>query len=112
MVATRFKGGLSAASLLSSGSYSLSFTAPSAGVLSIHWTTSGAQASRRTKPVVVASGSRRFSASGRGLVRIRLTTTGRKLLKKHRNLRIVDTATFQPSGGAIQKAQTTLVVRR
>lgn len=112
VVATRFKGGLSAASLLSSGSYSLSFTAPSAGVLSIHWTTSGAQASRRTKPVVVASGSRRFSASGRGLVRIRLTTTGRKLLKKHRNLRIVDTATFQPSGGAIQKAQTTLVVRR
>ncbi|MHB8242718.1 MAG: hypothetical protein ACYDHN_12105, partial [Solirubrobacteraceae bacterium] len=31
--ATRFKGGLSAASLLSSGAYSLSFTAPSAGTL-------------------------------------------------------------------------------
>ncbi|MHB8243568.1 MAG: hypothetical protein ACYDHN_16470, partial [Solirubrobacteraceae bacterium] len=69
------------------------------------------QTRRHAKPVVVASGSRTFSASGRGVVKIPLTAAGRKLLKRHLNLRIVDTATFQPSGGSAQKAQATLVVR-
>jgi hypothetical protein len=97
--------------LLSSGVYSLAFNAPSAGVLSIHWTASGAQASRNLKPVVVARGSRTFGASGRGIVKIRLTAAGRKLLKKRRIVRVIDTATFRPAGGSTQTKQATLVIR-
>jgi trimeric autotransporter adhesin len=101
--------------LLKTGSYSLSFTAPGAGILTIQWTSTNAQASkhtkRRAKPVVVASGSGTFSSSERGTVKLHLTAVGRKLLKKSKVLSVVEVATFKPSRGSAQTKRVTLTIR-
>ena len=96
--------------MLKAGGYSLSFNAPGAGVLKVQWTTR-AHGGHQAKPVVIASGSQTFGAAGRGTVKLRLTTTGRELLKKNQALRVTDQATFTPSSGAAQTKQTTLRIR-
>lgn len=103
------------AGLLKTGSYSLSFAAPRPGVLTIRWTVANAQASRharhKAKPVVIATGSETFTAIGPGIVKVRLTPAGRKLLSKSRTLQVVDQATFTLSGGAAQTKQAALTIR-
>jgi hypothetical protein len=87
------------AELLRAGGENLSFTAPSAGLLSIEWTTSGAHtASHQTKPVLIAAATKSFATAGQSTIRVRLTAAGRKLLEHSRSLRLVGTATFRPVG--------------
>jgi hypothetical protein len=97
------------ASLLGSGGYTPSFSAPGAGLLTARWTTARAQASQ-ARSVLVASGSHRFGAAGRTSVKLRLSAAGRKLLKRHRTLRVAEIASFTPSCGSAQSKQTTLTI--
>ena len=100
------------AALLKAGGENLSFTAPSAGLLSVEWTTSGAHtASHQTKPVLIASASKSVAATGRSTIRLRLTAAGRKLLEHSRSLRLVETATFRPVGELTAKQTATINLR-
>jgi trimeric autotransporter adhesin len=102
-------------SLLKTGRYSLSFTAPGPGVLAIQWTSTTAQASKhashKAKPVVVASGSKTFGTAGISTVMIRVTAAGRKLLKKSKTLKVIEMVTFTPSSGSAQTKQASLTIR-
>jgi hypothetical protein len=101
------------AALLKAGGENLSFTAPSAGLLSVEWTTSGAHtASHQTKPVLIASASKSVAATGRSTIRLRLTAAGRKLLEHSRSLRLVETATFQPVGEPATRQASGIRLRR
>ncbi|MGA2454225.1 MAG: hypothetical protein ABSG93_11955 [Solirubrobacteraceae bacterium] len=100
--------------LLKTGSYNIGFTAPGPGQLSIQWSSPSAQASKHTshaKPIIIATGSCGFSADGRGVVKLRLTAAGRKLLKKAKSLRVIEVATFKPNVGGTQTKQVTLTIR-
>jgi uncharacterized delta-60 repeat protein len=102
-------------SLLKRGACSLSFNAPMPGVLTVECTAAITQASRRsdykTKPVVIVIGSKTFGAAGSGVVTLHLTTTGRKLLRKSRRLRVLATARFRPTDGSALIKQVMLTIR-
>jgi len=100
--------------LLKSGVYNLNFNAPSAGFLTVQWTTVSAQASQHrhtTRPIIVANGAKTFSVAGRGMVTLHLTAAGRKLLKKTPPIRVMAQVGFKPSGGSIQTRQSILTLR-
>lgn len=84
-------------------SFRARFTAPSAGSLSVTWTTSvttGRGKHRKYRPVTVASGHRHAGGAGRLAFRLHLTAAGRVLLRqKPHSLQITATAKFEPSGG-------------
>jgi hypothetical protein len=50
------------------------------------------------KPVVVADGTARISKAGKLTVKIKLTTTGKKLLNKSRELKLTAEASFLSTG--------------
>jgi hypothetical protein len=79
--------------------YSFSFTAPSAGRLVVGWyqVPKGAHLTA-AKPVVVASAKTSFSSAIKKKVTVKLTTYGRKLLRRSRSIKLTDVATFTPSG--------------
>ena len=81
--------------------YSFSFTAPAAGRLVMNWfqLPKGAHLTA-AKPVVVASAKSSFSGAVTKRVSMRLTTKGKKLLRRARKIRLTDVATFTPSGKA------------
>lgn len=107
------------ASLLKGGSYRLSFIAPEAGTLTVEWVINNAMASsrrrsrrhHRSKPVVIATGSQRFSSAGSGRVRLRLTAAGRKLLKGRKTILVTETLTFTPATGSPQTGQRAIRLR-
>jgi hypothetical protein len=101
------------AALLKHGGLSLSFTAPEAGSLSVQWYTlsSGAQAARKAKPVLVASGRVTFSVPGRGKIKLTLTAAGKRLLKRAGRLRLTAKETFTPLGGVVTSASVSFLVR-
>jgi hypothetical protein len=98
-------------SLLHHGGYSLAFSAPGAGTLSLRWTVAKAHGAGLARTVVVASGTRSFAAAERGSIKLRLSAAGRKLLRRQRSLRVREEATFTPSGGATQTKHATLTIR-
>lgn len=101
--------------LLKGSGFRFSFDAPEPGLLTIRWTTAGAQVSghvgHKARAVVVASASKTFTAAGRGTVTMRLTTAGRKLLKTHTVLRVAEVAIFKPRGGTVQMKRGTITIR-
>lgn len=106
------------ASLLGGGHYSLSFTAPQAGTLTVEWVINKAMASsrggsrhHRSRRVVIATGSQHFSSLGSGTVRLRLTVAGRKLLKNRKTLLVTETLTFTPTTGSPQTARCVIRLR-
>jgi len=97
------------AAILRTGGYSLSFEALTAGVARVEWDIVPpgglAHAAARTRTVVVARGSLAFPAAGTGHIAMRLTVTGRRLLRSEMashvgNLSVRAKATFTPTGGA------------
>jgi hypothetical protein len=101
------------AGLLKAGGYSLAFIAPGSGVLSIQWDSAATEArGRRVKPVILATGSESFSAAGSAMIRLRLTSAGRRLLRKGGTLRLTETATFTPTSGTSQTTRTSFSLRR
>ena len=93
--------------ILKAGGYSFSFTAPSAGKLVIDW-----YATQRGKHVLVASGSEVFYAARSGMVKLRLTAKGRKLLNGSKSKRLTTKASFTTSGGTMTTRTETFTVKR
>jgi hypothetical protein len=97
------------AALLKTGAYKERFKAPAAGTASIKWyylppgTKLGGKG--RHAPVLVASGSARFSAAGVvATIKVRLTAVGRRLLSHAMQMRLTATCVFTSTG----KAATTV----
>jgi hypothetical protein len=89
--------------LIKAGAYAFNFTAPSPGVATIDWyeVPAGAHVTadkRRHKPVLIASGHATFAAAGAGKVTVKLTTAGRKLLKRSRSVSLTAVDSFAPKG--------------
>jgi hypothetical protein len=93
-VITALKGldSKSALTLSKSSTYALTFNAPFAGVLTVHW---------GSKKTTVANGSIAFGKAGTKKLTLKLTKAGKKLLKasKTHKLSISSKATFVPDSG-------------
>ena len=106
------------AALLKAGGYTLTFSAPEAGTVQVNWyyLPPGAHVARahakRAKPVLVASGRISFSGSGSGKLKIRLTKSGKRLLKHARRLKLTGRGSFTPSGASAVVAKKTFSVKR
>jgi hypothetical protein len=89
-------------SLLKHGGVSLSVNALDAGSLSVQWyyLPKGAKLARKAKPVLVASGSITFATAGTKALSLRLTTTGRKLLKHAKRLPLTVRGRFAATDGS------------
>ena len=61
---------------------------------------------------MIASGSKRFSTSGRLMITIELTRAGRQMLKRARKLRITVHATYTPTGSTGVSAIRAVTLRR
>jgi fibronectin type 3 domain-containing protein len=93
--------GLSAATLAAKGKTTITQSPPVAGLLQDYVRTPA------RKPVVLASGSLRFTAAGAGKVTVRLTKQGKKQLRKGRAVKVVLETVFTPTGGKpVSKTQT------
>jgi hypothetical protein len=92
--------------ILKAGSYSFSFTAPSAGRLVIDWF-----ATVRGKQVLVASASVVFHAPGKATVKLKLSSKGRRLLKAAKTVKIATKATFTPTGGTPTESTKTTTLK-
>ena len=55
---------------------------------------------RTPRPVLVASGRRTFYAAAPGVIKIHLTTAGRRLLEHSKEIRLTARAVFTPVGKA------------
>jgi hypothetical protein len=80
-------------------------TAPVSGILQQRVYSPGAPrsattaASRATKPLLIASARHTFTAAGRGAVRLKLTSAGRKTTRHANSLKIAIVTRFSPSTG-------------
>jgi alpha-tubulin suppressor-like RCC1 family protein len=87
-------------------SYAYGFTALTPGVLRIDWyyvppgarLARGARAAQSAKPVLFASGSASFATAGSKPVTLRLTLTGRKLLRHRKRIALTALGSFTPRG--------------
>jgi hypothetical protein len=90
------------ATLLRDGGYKLRFASPLAGDLNVTW---------RTRGTVVASASRRFTAPQTESIRLRLTPSGRALLRGAGRVAVSAAATYSTNTGPVA-VQRTLVLGR
>jgi len=105
------------ASLLKAGGYSLTFKAPEAGALTIAWyeLPSGARLAKRRakpKPLLVASGALKFSAAGTKTLKLKLTTAGKALLRRSKQVELTAKGTFTPSGKTPVSATKPFALKR
>jgi hypothetical protein len=100
--------------LLKHGGLVLPVMAPETGVLTIQWwqVPAGAKLAKRAKPVLIASGKATYAGAGSGKLSLRLTATGKRLLRHARRVKLVERATFVPRGESATSVQSGLVVRR
>jgi hypothetical protein len=105
------------AALLRRGGFRFTFSAPSAGTLTLRWyyLPAGAhvgRASRRGKPTLIASRTASIARAGRIHVQIKLTAAGRAILKRSQRLNITARDTFSPSKGpAVTERATFTLIR-
>lgn len=94
-------------SVIKAGKAVFIFTAPSGGAFSVTWT-----AKRSGKTVVIAKGGKVLAAAGHVKVPVKLTSAGRKLLKRARKpLKVSAALSFSLPGGPSAKRTTTLTLR-
>ena len=100
--------------LLKDSDYVVSFTAPSAGQLTISWYSvpQGAHLTKAGKPELVASASMTFHHAGTSEVKLTLTGTGRHLLGSAKRRKLSDKGTFTPVGGITTSTTQTITVKR
>jgi hypothetical protein len=74
----------------------------------------GATLSRKVKakPTLVAFGTLRFTSAGTGALAIKVTLTGRKLLKHARRATLTAKGTFAPAGAPPITATARIVLKR
>ena len=100
--------------LLKQGILLLPFKAPEAGSLLLQWyeLPHGAKlAKAKAKPVLVASGQVVFSAAGTVTVHLKLTPTGKRLLKNTSGLKVTARASFTPTGKTAISTTRTFVLK-
>lgn len=93
----------SIASLLKRGGLTMPFRALEPGVLLVQWyeLSKGAKlAKARAKRVLVASGQVTFSTAGNANCKLKLTSAGKKLLKRSSHLQLTAKASFKPTDKA------------
>jgi Bacterial Ig domain len=102
-------------SLLKRGGFSFAFKALEAGTAVLNWyqLPPGAQPARKAKPkpVLIATGHRTFRAAGTATMNIKLTATGKRLLKHAKRLKVTARATFTPPHQHPIVANTTFTLR-
>jgi hypothetical protein len=100
--------------LVKHGAYTFQFTAPGAGVLEIAWyqVPKGAHVSAKAKPVLVATGTAHFSAATTATVTVKLTASGKQLLRHSSQLKITAKGTFAAAGGRAVVTLRTFTLRR
>lgn len=110
------RGASRIAVLLKNGGFKFAFQALEGGTAVIDWfgVRAGAKLARKTraKPTLMATGRVAFLGAGTAPVRIRLTSAGRRLLKRSKRLRIAARATFTPTGGTAVSATKTFTLKR
>jgi len=104
------------AALLKSKSFSSSFTALSAGTLTINWyfLPAGAHLSRKAKPkpLLLASGNVGFKAPGKKKVTVKLSGKGLSFLRRKQSVKITIKGSFTPTGQKAITATKTLKLKR
>jgi hypothetical protein len=101
------------ATLLKNGGYTFSFKAPSSGRVVIDWyyLPKGAKISKaKPKPVLVAAGRGSSSKAGRVKLTIKLTGSGRQMLKHTNRLKLTSEGTFTPTGKTAIIASKTITL--
>jgi hypothetical protein len=88
------------ARLFKAKGYTLAFTAPSRGTLTIAWYAAARQAgaTKKAKAIVIASATHRFTNAGKATIKLILTAKGRALLKHAHRIRLTARASFTPTG--------------
>jgi hypothetical protein len=93
--------------ILKAHGYSFRFSAPSAGKLVIDWFKTV-----HHKRVLLGSASGTFHAAGKFVLKLKLTSKGRALLKAAKTVKITTTAKFTPAGGSsITRTKTSTLKR-
>jgi alpha-tubulin suppressor-like RCC1 family protein len=92
--------GARVASLRKRRSYTYGFTALTAGTLAIDWyyLPPGARLAARNQPILFARGRASFANAGTKRITLKLTATGRRLVRQRRRLAIVAKGSFTPRG--------------
>jgi alpha-tubulin suppressor-like RCC1 family protein len=95
-------------------SFTYGFTALTAGLLTIDWyyVPPGAHLARRAAPVLVAAGKLSFPRAGTRKITLRLTPSGRKLLRKRKRIALIATGSFTPTGKRVVTARASFVLKR
>ena len=84
-----------AAEITKSGGATLTFTAPSAGTVTIKW-----YATVKGKKVLIGSTTKTLGAGGMAKVKVKLDAAGKKLLKGSKgSVKITQSGSFTPTGG-------------
>jgi hypothetical protein len=102
--------------ILRNGGYKQRISASGAGTAVITWyylrpgAKLGGKGARA--PMLVAAGSVTFHGAGAATVNIRLTSTGRRLVRRSRRIRLTMTVRFQPSSGAATTTSSSFQLRR
>ena len=104
--------------LLAKSGYSLSFTAPVAGTVTIQWyyLPAGsrllASVGATPKPILVATGKHSYSKAGKATIKVKLSGAARKLMRKAKSLKITGVATLTRSGKAKVTATKTFTLKK
>jgi hypothetical protein len=94
--------------------YAFSFNALLSGTVTISWVEvqrTHTHGHAKTRTVLIAKGSHRFSAAGKGKLAIRLTTKGRGVFKHARRLKLTAKGSFRPTGAAAIARQKTFTLK-
>jgi subtilase family serine protease len=104
------------ATLLKSGSFAIKYKALEAGAAVIEWfeLPPGAKLAKRgkPKPVLIARGRMSFSAAGSATIKLELSSAGKAMLKRAKQLKLTAKGTFTPSGEAPIVATRVFLLKR
>lgn len=102
--------------LLKHGGIAFAFKAPEAGTETMAWyeMPAGAKLTRKTrpKPILVAAGHASAAAAGTVVLRLKLTSVGKRLLARSKRLKMMAASTFTLAGGVAVKASRAFVVSK
>jgi hypothetical protein len=82
------------------------------GTLNLRAVTKQARGARAARSVVVGKARRTINAAGRYSVTFRPNRAGRRLLRRHRKLRVTISMRFVPRSGSAQTVRRTVTLRR
>lgn len=104
------------AALRKSRAFHLKFKALSPGKAVVSWyhVPKGAKLAKKDKPkpVLVATGKATFTAAGTKTITVRLTSAGKRLLKRAKKLKLTARGTFTPTGKSTVSATKTFTLKR